>query len=898
MSSAKYNFLETERKWQKYWLENKTFKSEINRKPKYYVMDMFPYPSGSGLHVGHPLGYIASDIISRFKRLEGFNVLHPMGFDSFGLPAEQYAIQTGQHPKETTENNIKRFKEQLNTLGLSFDWDRELKTSDSKYYKWTQWIFLKLYNSFFDTKKNKACDINELKVPKDVEKDRIEEFIDSKRLAYIDEIDVNWCEELGTVLSNEEVIGGVSERGGFPVIRKPMRQWVMRITSYSERLLEDLNSLDWPESIKISQKNWIGKSEGAKINFMVNGDKEIEVFTTRPDTIFGATYIVLAPEHILINEITTKKQKEEVKEYIFQASTKSELERQENEKNKTGVFTGAYAINPISEERIPIWTSDYVLASYGTGAIMAVPAHDERDYEFAKKFNLNINEVIENNSNDLCYTGNGIMINSGKYNGVDNIKFKKIVTDLLRKKGSGKDTVNYKLRDWIFTRQRYWGEPIPILHDSKKRIAVKEEDLPVKLPEVKSYLPTDDGSSPLARNKDWVNIKIDGKNLVRETNTMPQWAGSCWYYLRYLDPDNSQNFADESKIKYWMPVDLYIGGAEHAVLHLLYARFWHKVLFDLGFVNTSEPFKKLVNQGMILGRSNFVYRVKDSNKYVSYNLRKNHDYTKIHVDVNLVENDKLNIKKFISSSKEFENAEFILEENEYLCGFETEKMSKSKSNVVNPDNIIESFGADTLRMYEMFLGPIEQSKPWNTNGIEGVYKFLNKFWSLFHRGDKIVISDKKPDKEELKILHTAIKKIKEDIERLSLNTCISQLMITVNKLSGKECNKKEILEPLIIIISPFAPHLCEELWNIIGNNKSVSFAEYPNFNSDYLVEDTYEYPLMINGKLRAKQSFSLNTENSEIEKSVLENETIKKWLDGKKIKKIIIVPNKIINIVS
>ena len=898
MSSAKYNFLETERKWQEYWQENKIFKSEINKKPKYYVMDMFPYPSGSGLHVGHPLGYIASDIISRFKRLQGFNVLHPMGFDSFGLPAEQYAIKTGRHPKETTENNIKRFKEQLNTLGLSFDWDRELKTSDSKYYKWTQWIFLKLYNSFFDTRKNKASDINELKVPKDLEKDKIEEFIDSKRLAYIDKIDVNWCEELGTVLSNEEVIGGVSERGGFPVIRKPMRQWVMRITSYSERLLEDLNSLDWPESIKISQKNWIGKSEGAEINFEVNGNKEIEVFTTRPDTIFGATYLVLAPEHSLINELTTKEQKAEVKEYIFQASTKSELERQENEKNKTGVFTGAYAINPISEEKIPIWTSDYVLVSYGTGAIMAVPAHDERDYEFAKKFNLNINKVIENNSNDLCYTGDGIMINSGKYNGFDNIKFKKIVTDLLREKGSGKDTVNYKLRDWIFTRQRYWGEPIPILHDSKKRIAVKEEDLPVKLPEVKSYLPTDDGLSPLARNKDWVNIKIDGKNLIRETNTMPQWAGSCWYYLRYLDPNNSQSFADETKIKYWMPVDLYIGGAEHAVLHLLYARFWHKVLFDLGFVNTSEPFKKLVNQGMILGRSNFVYRIKDSNKYVSYNLRKDHDYTKIHVDVNLVDNDKLNIKKFINSSKEFENAEFILEENEYLCGFETEKMSKSKSNVVNPDNIIENFGADTLRMYEMFLGPIEQSKPWNTNGIEGVYKFLNKLWSLFHRGDKIVISDKRPDKEELKILHTAIKKIKEDIERLSLNTCISQLMITVNKLSRKECNKREILEPLIIIISPFAPHLCEELWNIIGNNKSVSFAEYPNFNSDYLVEDTYEYPLMINGKLRAKQSFSLNTENSEIEKSVLINETIKKWLDGKKIKKIIIVPNKVINIVS
>jgi len=538
------------------------------------------------------------------------------------------------------------------------------------------------------------------------------------------------------------------------------------------------------------------------------------------------------------------------------------------------------------------------LASYGTGAIMAVPAHDERDYEFAKKFKLKITEVIENNSNDLCYTGDGKIINSAEYNGLNNIKFKKIVTDLLKDKGLGKKTVNYKLRDWIFTRQRYWGEPIPILHNNKKRFAVKEQDLPVKLPEVKSYLPTDDGSSPLARNKDWKEITIDGKKFERETNTMPQWAGSCWYYLRYLDPKNSKNFADQSKIKYWMPVDLYIGGAEHAVLHLLYARFWHKVLFDLGFVNTAEPFKKLVNQGMILGRSNFVYRVKDSNKYVSYNLRGDYDYTKIHVDVNHVDNDKLNIKKFINSSKEFKDAKFILENNEYICGFETEKMSKSKSNVVNPDNIIQSFGADTLRMYEMFLGPIEQSKPWNTNGIEGVYKFLNKFWSLFYKENKLYISDEKPDNEELKILHNAIKKIKDDIERLSLNTCVSQLMITVNSLSKKKCNKREILEQLIIIISPFAPHLCEELWSIIGNSKSVSFANYPKFNSDYLIEDKYEYPLMINGKLRAKQSFNLNSKNSEIEKSVLENETIKKWLDGKEIKKIIIVPNKIINIVS
>ena len=793
MSSTKYNFLETEKKWQKYWLDNKTFKSEINNKPKYYVMDMFPYPSGSGLHVGHPLGYIASDIISRYKRLEGYNVLHPMGFDSFGLPAEQYAIKTGQHPKETTEKNIKRFKEQLNTLGLSFDWDREVKTSDSDYYRWTQWIFLKLYNSYFDSKKNKACDITKLKIPKNLDDDKKEKFIDSKRLAYIDEIDVNWCEELGTVLSNEEVIGGISERGGFPVIRKPMTQWVMRITSYSERLLEDLDSLDWPESIKVSQKNWIGKSEGAEIKFKIEDDKEIEVFTTRPDTIFGATYLVLAPEHSLIDHLTTKKQEKEVKEYIFQASRKSELERQENEKNKTGVFTGSYAINPISEEKIPIWTSDYVLASYGTGAIMAVPAHDERDYEFAKKFKLNITEVIENNSNNLCYTGDGKIINSGEYNGLNNIKFKKIVTDLLKNKGLGKKTINYKLRDWIFTRQRYWGEPIPILHNNKKRFAVKDQDLPVKLPEVKSYLPTDDGSSPLARNKDWKEITIDGKKFERETNTMPQWAGSCWYYLRYLDPKNSQNFADQSKIKYWMPVDLYIGGAEHAVLHLLYARFWHKVLFDLGFVNTSEPFKKLVNQGMILGRSNFVYRIKDSNKYVSYNLRNDFDYTKIHVDVNLVDNDKLNIKKFINSSKEYRDAEFILEDNEYICGFETEKMSKSKSNVVNPDNIIQSFGADTLRMYEMFLGPIEQSKPWNTNGIEGVYKFLNKFWSLFYKENKLHISEEKPDNEELKILHNAIKKIKDDIERLSLNTCVSQLMITVNNLSKKNVIKEKYL---------------------------------------------------------------------------------------------------------
>ena len=893
----KYNFSDIENKWQKSWVKEKINKSEINKKPKYYVMDMFPYPSGSGLHVGHPLGYIASDIISRYKRLKGFNVLHPMGFDSFGLPAEQYAIKTGQHPKKTTENNIIRFKQQLDRLGLSFDWDREIKTSDSKYYKWTQWIFLKLYNSYFDDKKNKACPIESLNIPKNLNDKEKQIFIDSKRLAYIDKIGVNWCQELGTVLSNEEVIGGFSERGGFPVIRKAMRQWVMRITNYSERLLNDLDNLDWPESIKISQKNWIGKSEGAEISFKIDNDKEIKVFTTRPDTIFGSTYLVLAPEHELITKIISKDKKKIVDNYIYEASTKSELERQENEKNKTGVFTGAYAINPISEEKIPIWTSDYVLSSYGTGAIMAVPAHDERDYEFAKKFNLKITQVIENDSNEKCFTGNGNMINSGKYNGINNNEFKKTVCDILEKKSLGKKTINYKLRDWIFTRQRYWGEPIPILHSKDDRIAIDEKYLPLKLPEVKSYLPTEDGSSPLARNKNWTNVEFKGKKYRRETNTMPQWAGSCWYYLRYLDPKNSKHFADKKKINYWMPVDLYIGGAEHAVLHLLYARFWHKVLYDLEYVNTSEPFKKLVNQGMILGRSNFVYRVKNSNKYVSYNLRNKYNYTKLHVDVSLVENDKLNIDKFLKSSKDLVKAEFILEKGEYICGFDIEKMSKSKSNVVSPDELIDKYGADTLRMYEMFLGPLEQSKPWNTNGIEGVYKFLNKFWSLFHNDKKFFISHDKPTKEEFKILHTTIKKIQDDIERLSINTCISQLMITVNELNRLKCNKKEILEPLIIICSPFAPHICEELWQKIGKTSSVMKSDYPKINNNYLIDEEYEYPIMINGKLRVKQKFSIDSKDSKIKNSVLKNDIVMKWTKDQKIKKVIIVRKKIINIV-
>ena len=893
----KYNFKSIERKWQEYWDKNKTYKTEINNKPKYYVMDMFPYPSGSGLHVGHPLGYIASDIISRFKKLKGYNVLHPMGFDSFGLPAEQYAIKTGQHPKETTENNISKFKEQLSQLGLSFDWDREVRTSDSKYYKWTQWIFLKLYNSYFNDKKNKAETIEKLEIPDDLSANEKIKYIDSRRLAYIDEVDVNWCEELGTVLSNEEVIGGVSERGGFPVIRRPMRQWVMRITDFSERLLKDLDTLDWPDSIKLSQKNWIGKSTGAEISFPTNNKINIKVFTTRPDTIYGATYLVLAPEHKMVESLTTDDYRNQIKDYVDNTSKKSELERQENEKNKTGVFTGSYAVNPISGKKIPIWISDYVLSSYGTGAIMAVPAHDERDYEFASKFNLKIIEVIKNNTDEKCYTGDGKVINSGDYNGIKNEKFKKIVTEILESKNLGKKTVNYKLRDWIFTRQRYWGEPIPILHSSGKQFPVDEEDLPVKLPEVESYLPTDDGLSPLARIDNWVKFKSGDIEYERETNTMPQWAGSCWYYLRYLDPNNEVAFADKEKIKYWMPVDLYIGGAEHAVLHLLYSRFWHKVLYDLGHVNTSEPFKKLVNQGMILGRSNFIYRVKNTKTFVSYNLRNEYDFTKLHVDVNIVENDKLDLDKFKKSSKEFYDAEFILEGDDYICGFETEKMSKSKSNVVNPDNIINDYGSDTLRMYEMFLGPLEQSKPWNTNGIEGVYKFLNRFWSLFYDGNKFSISEEKPDNNELKLLHTAIKKIENDIDRLSINTCVSQLMITVNELSRKKCNKREILEPLLIVLSSFAPHISEELWSKLGNNKSISLSNYPKYNDEFLTEDIFEYPIMINGKLRTKMKFNIDTEEKEVKSEVISNEIVSKWTENEKIKKIIFIPKKIINIV-
>ena len=720
-------------------------------------------------------------------------------------------------------------------------------------------------------------------------------FIDDRRLAYIDTIDVNWCEELGTVLANEEVIGGLSERGGFPVVRKPMKQWVMRITDYADRLLTDLDTLDWPESIKTSQRNWIGRSEGCEVSFQLENDKKIEVFTTRPDTIFGATYLVLAPEHPILNSIVTEDQKKEINEYKETALSKSDLERQENQKNKTGVFTGAYAINPMSKNKIPIWVSDYVLYGYGTGAIMAVPAHDERDFEFANKFNLEILKVIK--SDEEFYSGSGQIINSGEFNGIDSLKFKDVVTEILEKNGEGKKTINYKLRDWIFTRQRYWGEPIPILHSKAGTKAVDEKDLPLELPEVDSYLPTDDGMSPLARNHEWKTVSIEGKEYLRETNTMPQWAGSCWYYLRFLDPNNHVEFASEDSIKYWMPVDLYIGGAEHAVLHLLYSRFWHKVLYDLGYVNTKEPFKKLVNQGMILGNSAYIFRKTNQTGYVSSELENKYSTQKILVDIKYVnEKNELDIDLLKKENPKFKEGFFEFDKV-FKVHREVEKMSKSKYNVVNPDEVCEKFGTDTLRMYEMFLGPLEQSKPWNTAGISGVHNFLKKFWKLYFNSDELRIDNSKPTDGSLKTLHKCIKKVSSDIETFSFNTAVSSLMITVNELTSQNCKSKDILEPLLIVLSPFAPHICEEIWEKIGNTESIVFSTFPDYIESHLEENTKIYPVSINGKLRYKIELSTALSKQDIEKAILSDKNFLKKLDGKQPKRVIVIPGKIINFV-
>ncbi|WP_421765297.1 leucine--tRNA ligase [Ekhidna sp.] len=919
---AEYSFQEIERKWQQYWKDEKVYEvSNGSDKPKYYIMDMFPYPSGAGLHVGHPLGYIASDIVARFKRLNGYNVLHPMGFDSFGLPAEQYAIQTGQHPSITTDENIARYKEQLQALGFSYDWSRELRTSDPKFYKWTQWIFKLIYNSWYNTESDKAehidtlvaalttdgnadikaaCDEDTPTITADdwngfSEKEK-QLFLLKYRLTYQAETTVNWCPALGTVLSNDEVKDGFSERGGHPVVRKKMPQWSMRITAYSDRLLQGLEKIDWPEPIKEMQRNWIGKSFGAEIDFsVVNSSHKIRVFTTRIDTIFGVSFMVLAPESELVVELTTEEQKTEIEEYVVAAKNRSERERMSDAKNVTGVFTGSYAAHPFSGEKIPVYIADYVLAGYGTGAVMAVPSGDQRDFDFAKKFNLPIpliNDAQKLTETEADPTKEGKIINSDFLDGLSPTEAMERGIEEVEKRGIGVRKVNYKLRDAIFGRQRYWGEPIPVYYEEGIPKLVPDEKLPLVLPEVDEYLPTEDGDPPLGRAKDW---NYNGHPY--ELSTMPGWAGSSWYFFRYMDPENESEFCSQEALKYWKDVDFYLGGSEHATGHLLYSRFWVKFLYDVGIIEVDEFAKKLINQGMIQGRSNFAYRVNGENTYVSKGLKDQYNTSAIHVDVNLVKDDILDVEAFKNSRPDAADAQFILEDGKYHCGWEVEKMSKSKYNVVNPDDLVQKYGADTLRMYEMFLGPIEQSKPWNTNGIEGVYKFLRKFWSLFHQGEAFQVSDEEPTKDELKVLHGTIKKIAEDVERLSLNTSVSTFMIAVNELSSIKCNKRAILEPMTIILSPFAPHLAEELWHLLGNEGTVVDAPYPEFQEKYLVEDSIEYPVSVNGKMRAKISFAADASKEEVETGALANETIQKWLDGKDPKKVIVVPKKIVNIV-
>ena len=917
-----YNFREIEPKWQKYWEEKQVYKAvENNEKPKFYVLDMFPYPSGAGLHVGHPLGYISSDIYSRYKRLNGYNVLHPMGYDAFGLPAEQYAIQTGQHPAITTRNNINRYRTQLKKIGFDYDWSREIYTSDPKYYKWTQWIFLQLFKHWYNNKTQKAEPISEL--IKEFEKngtknidaastkdlsftaDEWNKFTDKEkenvlqnyRLAYKATTMVNWCPELGTVLANDEVSEGLSVRGGYPVYQKPMEQWLLRVRAYAERLLEGLETLDWSDSIKEMQKNWIGKSTGAELYFQIaDNDEKILIFTTRPDTIYGATFMVLAPEHPLATKLATDEHREEIQNYIEYTKKRTERERIADTKNITGAFTGSYAINPFTNEKIPIWIADYVLWGYGTGAIMAVPAHDSRDFAFAKHFGLKIIQVIEGaNIEEESYDDkNGKMINSGIINGLEVKDAIEKIIDEIEKRGIGKRKINYRLRDAIFSRQRYWGEPFPIYYKDGIPYPLDEKELPLELPEIDNFSPTSDGQPPLARAKNWTTK--DGYPL--DTNTMPGFAGSSAYYIRYMDPHNDKMFVAPEAVQYWRNVDFYIGGIEHAVGHLIYSRFWNKFLKDIGVVVEEEPFKKLVNQGMIQGRSNFVYRIKGSNKFVSYGLKDQYDVQPIHVDINLVHNDVLDIEAFRKSSPEYENAEFILEDGKYICGWMIEKMSKSKYNVVVPDDIIEEYGADTLRLYEMFLGPIEQSKPWNTQGIEGVHRFLKKFWRLFFNKNKeISLSDEKPTKEELKILHKTIKKVTGDIERLSYNTAISEMMICVNNLEKLKSNKKEILLPLLVILSPFAPHITEELWHLTGQEGSITQASWPDYNEDYIKEDTITYPVAFNGKMRFKVELDASMPKEEIEKFIRNHEKTAKYTEGKTIVKIIVVPKKIINIV-
>ena len=900
-----YNFKEIEKKWQAWWAENHTFKTETDpSKPKYYVLDMFPYPSGAGLHVGHPLGYIASDIYSRYKRLKGFNVLHPMGYDAFGLPAEQYAIQTGQHPAITTEQNIARYRQQMDRIGFSYDWSREVRTCDPKYYKWTQWAFLKMFNSWYNPETDKAEPIDTLiaKFKAEGRWDGLTEKEQSDllmqyRIAYQGETAVNWCPKLGTVLANDEVKDGYSVRGGFPVEQKKMLQWQLRVSAYAERLLAGLDTIDWTDSLKEMQRNWIGKSQGAEMVFKVsNGsqDYDMTIFTTRADTIFGVTFMVLAPESEWVEKLTTPEQKEAVDAYLLQAKKKTERERIAETRKVTGVFSGSYAFNPLTGEKVPVWISEYVLAGYGTGAIMAVPAHDSRDYAFAKTFNLPIIPLIEgcDISQESFDAKEGIMCNSGFLTGMSVKEAIPAAIDYIEEHGLGRRKINYRLRDAIFSRQRYWGEPFPIYYNNGVATAMPESALPLELPEVDKFLPTESGEPPLGRAKGW---EYDGYPI--EKSTMPGFAGSSAYYLRYMDPHNDEALVSREADEYWRDVDLYIGGTEHATGHLIYSRFWNKFLYDLGYVCEPEPFKKLINQGMIQGRSNFVYRIVNTNTFVSCGLKDNYETTEIHVLINLVDNDRLNIEAFKAWMPEYHDAEFILENGEYICGWAVEKMSKSMFNVVNPDDICDRYGADTLRLYEMFLGPLEQSKPWDTKGIDGVHRFLRKFWGLFYDRDDFRVSDEAPAPAELKALHKLIAKEEFDIEHFSFNTTVSAFMIAVNELSDLKCSKRAILEPMVILLSPFAPHIAEELWHDLGHSGSVSYAKFPEYVAAYTVEDSFEYPVSFNGKLRFKITLSKSLTPKEVEAAVLADPNTAKYLQGGVARKVIVVPGKIVNVV-
>ena len=920
-----YNHKDIESRWQNYWRDNKVYKTSIDQsRPKYYVLDMFPYPSGAGLHVGHPLGYIASDIYSRYKRLRGFNVLHPMGYDAYGLPAEQYAIQTGQHPEKTTTENIARYRQQLDRIGFCYDWDREVRTCDPKFYKWTQWAFMKMVESYYDTELNKAQPI--AKLVEHFEKDgskgihaACSEELDftadqwkamsekeksdvlmNYRIAYLGNTIVNWCPQLGTVLANDEVSEGLSIRGGYPVEQKLMYQWCLRVSAYAQRLLDGLDDLDWTDSLKETQRNWIGRSEGAEMRFpIVGSDIELEIFTTRADTVFGVTFMVMAPESEYVDMVTTPEQRKAVDEYLESIKHKTERERM-IDKKVSGVFTGSYAVNPLTGKEIPIWISDYVLAGYGTGAIMAVPAHDSRDYAFARHFNLPIIPLIEgcDVSEQSFEAKSGKMINSASadfsLNGLEVPEAIAATKKYIAEKGIGKVKVNYRLRDAIFSRQRYWGEPFPVYYKDGIPHLMDESALPVLLPEVDKYLPTETGEPPLGRAKNWVTPE----GYPIELNTMPGFAGSSAYYLRYMDPDNNEALVSKEADEYWRNVDLYIGGTEHATGHLIYSRFWNKFLYDLGYVVEHEPFKKLINQGMIQGRTNFVYRIKDTNTFVSLGLKDQYDTTPIRVDVNRVSNDVLDLDAFRAWRPEFKDAEFILEDGKYICGWAVEKMSKSMFNVVNPDDIVERYGADTLRLYEMFLGPIEQSKPWDTNGIDGVNRFIKKLWGLFYKGDSCLVDDSKASPEALKAVHKLIKKVTGDIENFSYNTSVAAFMICVNELSSLKCHSREVLEQLVILLAPFAPHVAEELWHsALGHDTTVNDAKWPEWNEEYLKENTANYAVSFNGKARFTIQVPADMPKDEVEKLALSHESSAKWLDGKTVRKIIVVPNKIVNIV-